>query len=361
MECEVIVVGAGISGLATADQLARHAAVTVLEARDRIGGRLHSVDRLDLGASWFWPGEQRVAALVNDLHVPIHSQHLDGDALYDGPDGIVRLDGNPIDVPAFRFSDGADGLAAALAQRLAANDRAAVVLDSHVHTVHITDAAHRPARITYSRLGVDRTIRADHVVIALPPALAVSAIEFHPALPDDIAGLASRTPVWMGTTTKTVVRYAHAFWRRAGYSGSAVSHLGPLREIHDLSGPDGQPAAQFGFSPTGAGTDRVDPAAVIAQLVRLFGPSASTPLAVHIADWRREPLTTPDTADRLTDYSTYGDLRFTRPTSGGRVHWTSTETSPIAPGHIEGALAAAERTVRAITTHSPSQPRQESP
>jgi monoamine oxidase len=360
MECDVIVVGAGISGLATADRLAPRADVTVLEARDRIGGRLHSVDRLDLGASWFWPGEQRVAALVNELHVPTHSQRLDGDALYDGPDGAVRLDGNPIDVPAFRFSDGADGLAAALARRLATSDRTAVVLDSHVHTIQISDETHRPVRITYSHLGIDRTIRADHVVIALPPALAVSAIDFHPALPDDIAGLASRTPVWMGTTTKTVAHYRNAFWRRTGHSGSAVSHLGPLREIHDLSGPDGQPAALFGFSPTGAGTDRIDPAAVIAQLVRLFGPSAAEPLAVHVADWRREPLTTPDTADRLTDYSTYGDPRFTQPTFGGRVHWTSTETSPIAPGHIEGALAAAERTVRTITTNSPSQHQQES-
>ncbi len=361
MECDVIVVGAGIAGLATADQLVPRVDVTVLEARSRIGGRLHSVDRLDLGASWFWPGEQRVAGLVNELHVPTHSQHLDGDALYDGPDGVIRLDGNPIDVPAFRFSDGADGLAAALGRRLVASDRATVVLDSHVHTIEITDEAHRPVRITYARLGVERTISADHVVIALPPALAVAAIGFRPALPDDLAELASRTPVWMGTTTKTVIRYRDAFWRRAGCSGSAVSHRGPLREIHDLSGPDGQPAALFGFSPTGEETDRIDPAAVIVQLVRMFGPSASEPLGVHIADWRREPFTTPDGADRLTDYSTYGDPRFAQPTFGGRVHWASTETSPVAPGHIEGALAAAERTVHAIATHSPSPHQQESP
>lgn len=30
---------------------------------------------------------------------------------------------------------------------------------------------------------------------------------------------------------------------------------------------------------------------------------------------------------------------------GEMVQWASTETSPVAPGHIEGALAAAERTV----------------
>ena len=53
----VVVVGAGISGLTIANALA-HAGVqtVVLEARDRIGGRLHTVDLagspVDLGGSW---------------------------------------------------------------------------------------------------------------------------------------------------------------------------------------------------------------------------------------------------------------------------------------------------------------------
>lgn len=53
----VIVVGAGMAGLGAADEL-RRAGVRpiVLEARDRIGGRVHTVDELgapvDLGAAW---------------------------------------------------------------------------------------------------------------------------------------------------------------------------------------------------------------------------------------------------------------------------------------------------------------------
>jgi hypothetical protein len=57
MGADVIVVGAGIAGLATARALAlRGASVVVLEARDRIGGRTWTDDALgvpvDLGASW---------------------------------------------------------------------------------------------------------------------------------------------------------------------------------------------------------------------------------------------------------------------------------------------------------------------
>jgi monoamine oxidase len=53
----VVVVGAGIAGLTVANALA-HGGVecVVLEARDRIGGRLHTVDLAgwpaDLGGSW---------------------------------------------------------------------------------------------------------------------------------------------------------------------------------------------------------------------------------------------------------------------------------------------------------------------
>ena len=53
----------------------------------------------------------------------------------------------------------------------------------------------------------------------------------------------------MGGITKVVARYADAFWRRSGLSGSAISHVGPMREVHDMSGVDGVPGALFGFVP----------------------------------------------------------------------------------------------------------------
>ncbi|MCF6765880.1 FAD-dependent oxidoreductase [Thiotrichales bacterium 19S3-7] len=54
---EVIVIGAGISGLGAANELKQKGINTlVLEARDRIGGRIHTINpwgaSLDLGASW---------------------------------------------------------------------------------------------------------------------------------------------------------------------------------------------------------------------------------------------------------------------------------------------------------------------
>ena len=34
-----------------------------------------------IGATWFWPGETRVAALITELRVPVHAHPLDGNLI----------------------------------------------------------------------------------------------------------------------------------------------------------------------------------------------------------------------------------------------------------------------------------------
>jgi monoamine oxidase len=73
-----IVVGAGIAGLAAADRLAEEGErVTVVEARDRLGGRIHSLREwggttatLDVGASWMRGEENNpLARLVREIGI----------------------------------------------------------------------------------------------------------------------------------------------------------------------------------------------------------------------------------------------------------------------------------------------------
>jgi len=64
----VIVVGAGVAGLAAAQRLKNHGyAVTVLEARDRTGGRVHTHEGLDLGAQWIHGNAPNFEAYVAGL------------------------------------------------------------------------------------------------------------------------------------------------------------------------------------------------------------------------------------------------------------------------------------------------------
>ncbi len=80
---DVIVIGAGLSGLVCATRLvAAGARVRVLEARDRVGGRL--LGRrigdgvFDLGGQWWTAGQPRLAALADQLGVVRTPQFRDG-------------------------------------------------------------------------------------------------------------------------------------------------------------------------------------------------------------------------------------------------------------------------------------------
>jgi len=80
----VIVIGAGLSGLTVADELARRGFdVTVLEARDRVGGRCHTVDGIDMGAHWIHGTEGNpVTALARRFGLP--TVFVGGDSTFTG-------------------------------------------------------------------------------------------------------------------------------------------------------------------------------------------------------------------------------------------------------------------------------------
>jgi monoamine oxidase len=282
-----------------------------------------------------------VIELVAELGVRTHDQHVTGDAMYDAPEGAIRIDGNPIDVPAFRFTDGADSLTEAMTAALPAGT---VRLSLPVHLV---DAASSDL-VVHAGSSV---VECRTAVLALAPAAGIVQIGFRPPLPDSIAALARATPVWMGTTTKVVAIYDEPFWRAEGLSGSAISHLGPLREIHDMAGPDGTPAALFGFAPSG-GT--IEHAAVVEQLTRLFGPEAAEPTELHVMDWAQDLSLAGE--EPSTAFELFGHPVHRQPLFDGRLVWASTETATDSPGHVEGALEAAEhaaREVLATLEHTP--------
>lgn len=86
-----IVIGAGFSGLAAAFKL-KNAGwdVTVLEARDRIGGRVFSHKFAntelicELGAEWVGESHERLKALCHDFKIPLQKHQFEDHLLRDG-------------------------------------------------------------------------------------------------------------------------------------------------------------------------------------------------------------------------------------------------------------------------------------
>ena len=75
IEAEVAIVGAGFAGLAAARELtAKGVSALVLEARDRVGGRVLNEDlgggqAIEVGGQWVGPGQDRILALADAVGV----------------------------------------------------------------------------------------------------------------------------------------------------------------------------------------------------------------------------------------------------------------------------------------------------
>lgn len=449
---QVAVVGAGLAGLTAArDLMAAGRSVVVLEARDRVGGRVLNHDLgegkvTEVGAQFVGPTQDRVLALAQELGIETFPTYNEGDNVFIaegrrtryGSGGVAvppdprnvpldptaaelfalftSLDQNALEVPvdepwaapraaewdgqtletfsnSMLLSQGARDLWSAITQalwgaeprdlsllfalwyvRVAGNEREVGTTGRLLSTPNgaqerrfvggsqrlAIELAGRLGRrvvlrspvraITqgprYARIDSDRVIvRADHVIVAVPPALAAE-IRYSPQLPADRAQLFQRMP--QGTLLKVDAVYDEPFWRGDGLSGQGVSDSGAARATFDSSPQDGSPGVMLGF--VGGHEARVwarrpaeeRRAEVLRNFAAFFGEQALRPRETFEMDWTSEAWTR-GCPVAMTAPGVLVDFGRAIREPVGRIHWAGTETATFWNGYMDGAVRSGER------------------
>ena len=358
-QTQVAIIGGGLAGLHAAHLLHRAGvSFQLFEARDRLGGRILTVDEagraaevgFDLGPSWFWPDMQPgLEDLVDELRLGTFSQHTDGDMLYER--GLRecphRMRGMGQEPRSMRLTGGGVSLIKALANNLPKN---ALQLGAAVTDLRLIEAG---IELTCQRHGkLPQRISFSHVIAALPPRLVAAAIRFDPAPAEASLNLWRSTPTWMAPHAKFFALYDRPFWRVAGLSGAAQSMVGPLGEIHDATTAQGQ-AALFGFVGISAaqrasiGEEPLIRAA-IQQLTRLFGPEAAHPRATLLKDWTTDERTSTPADGSASGHPASGRVDWVRGPWAERLVLAGSETSPTEPGYLAGAVEASRRAAATV-------------
>lgn len=354
MRTKIAIIGGGLSGLYAAYQLEQQGITDyiLLEARAQLGGRImdftslsqDTTNSFDLGPTWFWPEFQpQLNAIIKTLNLAPFAQYEQGNTLVERShaEPPTTMRGYTYAPTSMRLKGGMGTLINALHAKLSNKQ---IVTGALVKSI---TNQHGNIEVNFSTSNTaNNTVNVIHVMLALPPRLAVSQITFTPALPSHLVTQWQNTATWMAPHAKYIAVYNTPFWREQGLSGSARSSVGPMAEVHDASNPEGQ-AALFGF----IGIPAVDRKHISnddlithcrAQLVRLFGAQAATPKADIIKDWAQDPLTATPLDTHAA--STHAPPPYITALNGPwhqNLLGIGSEWSVQFPGYVAGAVDAA--------------------
>ena len=93
---DTMIIGGGLSGIYAAYLLSqRNKPFVVLEARERIGGRILSPEHQeffsDLGPSWYWPAiNSKMVYLIQALGLTGYRQFEEGMGRFQSPNGSIQ-------------------------------------------------------------------------------------------------------------------------------------------------------------------------------------------------------------------------------------------------------------------------------
>ena len=355
---EHLIIGGGISGCLMARHLAkRQLGFKLIEAQPSLGGRIQSTEQgLDLGPTWFWPHQHSVKALLAELNIDSFEQYTQGDYVYQaGPNSPIQSERNQEEMLSNRVVGGMGAMITALQNTLPQEH---ILLNSPVKSITKLDD------LWQIQLSNGDALSCDYLWLAMPPRkvaqLFLTADDC--VLSDALIAHLQAQQTWMSAQAKFVAVYDKPFWRDAGLSGQGFSRVGPMVEINDASGInacDGaeegaeegaeqgskeSPAALFGFIGVPAiNRQALDEqtmiGACVAQLGKLFGEAALSPICTHYVDWASNVfISSAADVSEPSQHAHFDQARFETELKNLNLGLIGSEFSQTEPGYIAGAI-----------------------
>jgi len=338
---DILIIGGGLTGLTIAyllkDSIFK---VKIVEARDRIGGRINTLysDKLppvEMGATWLGKKHTALVQLLETLNIGIYEQLMSDKAIYEADTQsatqLIPIPPNPD--PSHRIEGGSSNLI---------NKLAAHLKTTQIDLNQIIQAIHKEGAI-FSVKSTNHTYQANIVVSTLPPFLLKHSIAINPPLPSDLLAIADQTHTWMGESIKVAIAYEKPFWRTINGTGTIFSNAGPINEMYDHSNEELKRYGLKGFI-NGAyytATKAQRKQVVIRQLQKYFGEAAANFLSYEETVWRNEAFTFTPYQGYIMPHQNNGHAIYRRSYLDGTFFVAGSETAAQYPGYMDGAVRSA--------------------
>jgi monoamine oxidase len=344
---KIVIIGAGLSGLLTAYRLLdKGFDIEIVEARNRIGGRIHSVHSekacVELGATWFNETHKNIISLLEEFEIGIYEQFMKGKSFFesnsDTPAQIIDI---PENSPSYRIVGGTSQIIEKIKDQL------------KDVTFHLKDAV---TEIDFTEeivlvKTIKQTISADLIISTIPQPLLVSTINFSPSLPNQLISIANKTHTWMQDSIKIALVYKTPFWRTKGMSGAIFSNVGPITEFYDQTNYELDKFALCGFASTALTIYEKEErkTQVLLQIEKILGKDVLDYTDYLETIWSEEEFTKNTKQDDfIFPHQNNGHPIFRESYYNNRLFLSGTETALQYPGYMEGAIISTNQVVSAI-------------
>ncbi len=339
----VIIIGAGLSGLTTANNLKKkNISFKIIEAQNRLGGRIETISGLlntpmDLGATWFNEGHIHLMNLLNELEIEFFHQHSAGKTIFQTksfePPQIFYTPNS--EQSSYRIKGGTSAIIEKLQNNIGNEN---ILLNTSI--TKIIDAGDFMTLLDNK----GNQYEAKNIISTIPPQLLIDKIEFVPQLPIQISELMQNVQTWMSGSIKFSVEYDEPFWLQNQFSGTIFSQSGIAVEIYDHSNFDQTKFSLMGFlNGLAVNYDKIEREnLVLSQIENLFGSIVKKHISYNDKIWDNEFIVITN-SKILYAHQNNGHPLLQRPLLDGKLFLAGTETSVKNSGYLDGAVLSANR------------------